>query len=100
MSKKSKYHVFEGDNLDYIIKVKETDKKIHYKMYRSDASHWNIYARGEWVEYWVDHGNGFEGLDIDDRQTDYDRLHRVAIMCDFVSKYDKNLFTKYKIKKA
>lgn len=99
MSKKKKYHVFSDDNLEYIIKVKKNKKGTHYKMYRSKGDQWVDRVKGELVEYWLDHGNGFEGLDIDDRQTDYDRLGTIKIMFDFIKKYDDNLFMKHKITK-
>ena len=100
MSKKEKYLVFDDeDNLEYIIKVKKDKHGTAYKMYRSKSDHWNESAKGEWVEHWFDNGNGFEGLDIEDKHTDYDKLERVKIMIKFIHKYDKNLFSKFKIRK-
>jgi len=100
MSKTIKYKVWQDDELEYVIKVKEKPDGIHYKMYRSNGTQWTDSARGELVEYWLDTGNHLEGLDIDDKHTDYEKLGQVKIMLDFIHKYDKNLFVKYKIKKS
>ena len=94
-----KYEIFDGDNLEYIIKVKKNKRGTHYKMFRSKGEQWSSSAKGELVEWWLDHGNGFEGLDIDDRQTDYDKIDRIKLMLDFIEKYDNNLFINYKLRR-
>jgi hypothetical protein len=100
LKKKLKYHIFEGDNLEYIIKVVEKDFEINYKMYRSKGDQWSESAKGEFVEHWVGCGGLIIGMDIEDKGEDYDRFDRLKLMFDFINKYDKNMFMKYKIKKA
>jgi len=100
IEKMRKYKVWQGDELEYVIKVKEKKDGIHYKMYRSNGAQWADSARGELVEHWLDTGNHLEGLDVNNKDVDYDKFDRLKLMIDFIHKYDKNLFAKYKIKKT
>ena len=99
MCKKTKFYIIENDSVEYKIKVIETDKTTEYKMYRSNNFEWSESARGELVEHWVDNGNGFEGLDVDDKHSDYDKMGRIIILANFINSYDKNLCPKFEIMK-
>lgn len=86
MKEKRKFIVDTEILGEYEIKVKRSENKTTYKMYRSESQIWSESHRGEFLYNIIDHGNG---ITLNNREFDYNEFYELFVILKAVMKIDK-----------
>lgn len=92
---KKKFNVFVDSELDYTIKVKDTDNGVKYVMKRSSNPVW--IEPKEKVMKAFDDG---ESVTVNGKKYQYHELHELFIMLKVINDNDKSLSSKLKIEEV